>query len=165
MAAGMNLCLTKPIIWPDLFAALAPIASHPQATPAQAPKAPKPASVSTVAAMQAPLLDHAALRELKANIPAPQFQGLVGRALTGIEETCGRMAPGDRAQLAQEAHRLRGTAGSFGFRRIAALSGLLEEQMATPGNPEPLIAELRAAARQSRAALEDCLAADTPTLH
>ena len=26
LAAGMNLCLTKPIVWPDLFAALAEVA-------------------------------------------------------------------------------------------------------------------------------------------
>ncbi|MGD9511774.1 MAG: ATP-binding protein, partial [Geminicoccaceae bacterium] len=163
LSAGMSLCLTKPIIWPDLFAALAPIAARSAGTPSEAP-APRLAPVSTVAAMASPLLDRAVLQELQANIPAPQFQGLVGRALTGIEDACARMAPGDRWQLAQEAHRLRGTAGSFGFRRIAAVAGLLEEQMAADGDPEPMIADLKTAARETRDALGECLTAEALTL-
>ena len=31
MAAGMNLCLTKPVVWPDLFAALASVAESERA--------------------------------------------------------------------------------------------------------------------------------------
>jgi HPt (histidine-containing phosphotransfer) domain-containing protein len=165
MAAGMNLCLTKPIIWPDLFAALISVASRSPTAQAELPNEPKAARSWTETAAAAPLIDHAALGELKANIPAPQFQGLVGRALTGIEESCARMTPDDRGQLAQEAHRLRGTAGSFGFRRIAVVAQLLEEQMGGSGNAEPLITDLRTAARETRAALEECFAAESLTLY
>ncbi len=161
LAAGMNLCLTKPIVWPDLFAALAPIASGSLSVPAPARAAPVPTAAPTQAVLEVPLLDHASLHELKANIPAGHLQGLVGRAVTGMEEACARMSARDRAQLAEEAHRLRGTAGSFGFSRVSALAGLIEELASAGHDAEQLILELKAAARETRAALEESTIADT----
>jgi HPt (histidine-containing phosphotransfer) domain-containing protein len=117
------------------------------------------------AALEVPLLDHASLHELRANIPASHFQGLIGRAVAGMEEACARMSARDGARLAQEAHRLRGTAGSFGFTRVSALAGLVEERAAAGHDAEQLILALKAAAHETRAALEDCLASDAMAEH
>src|SRR4051794_12766788 len=87
LAAGMNFCLTKPVVWPDLFAALASVASG-NATPAGVmPAAAAEAAVAAPAfepgPEDVPLLDLGLLQELARNVPAPAFRGLLDRGLAG----------------------------------------------------------------------------------
>ncbi|MCM3541349.1 Hpt domain-containing protein, partial [Priestia endophytica] len=75
-------------------------------------------------------------------------------------QSCGRLraALDDPERLRQEAHRLRGTSGSFGLARIAALAGILEQRVARGEGVADIVGELERAAaaaqEQMSAALE-----------
>jgi PAS domain S-box-containing protein len=148
LASGMNLCLTKPVVWPDLFGALAAVATGrpAPAEPADGKAAPPPPP-----AADAPLLDRKLLDGLVRNTSPELFRNLFSRGLDSAEESCRRLraALGDGAELAREAHRLRGTSGSFGLARISALAGAIEDGA---GDPAGLVARLEAAVAASRQA-------------
>ena len=129
LAAGMERCLTKPVLWPELFAALAAVANDQlTATPAAiAAEEPSPRSST----LGVPLLDQALLEGMTRNLPADAMGKLLVRGLLAAAESHRRleMALGDPVVLAREAHRLRGTAGSFGLARIAALAADIEDRL------------------------------------
>jgi CheY-like chemotaxis protein/HPt (histidine-containing phosphotransfer) domain-containing protein len=131
LAAGMDRCLTKPVIWPELFAALAAVAGSAMPAP-ELPPGPEPAALPPAATPPtAPLLDQALLAGLARNLPPGALDKLMARGLDGAAASCRRLraALDDPKALAAEAHRLRGTAGSFGLARIAALAAQIEDRL------------------------------------
>ena len=152
LAAGMNLCLTKPVIWPELFAALAGVAG----TEMPPMHGPHPAD----AADPPQLIDRRLLEGLAANLPPEAFKQLVRRGLDGASKSCLllREACGQPAGLARTAHRLRGTAGTFGFARIATLAGAIEAQAEHEPALAALLGELEQVVAATRAGVEQLLA-------
>ena len=134
LAAGMDQCLTKPVVWPELFAVLAKVATGDRlGTAARTQQSTPIAAAATLAAP--PLLDMAMLKGMAQALPPAVFRQLLARGLDNAEHGHQQMAMalGDPILLAQEAHRLRGTSGSFGLMRIAGLVGAIEET----GRPWP----------------------------
>ncbi|MFZ1429521.1 MAG: ATP-binding protein [Geminicoccaceae bacterium] len=152
LTAGMNRCLTKPVVWPDLFAALAEVAAGQLVVSAGTPV--RQAAPSTDATE--PLLDLAMLAGMARTLPPAVFRQLLARGLEGAARSQQQLwaALGDPLLLAQEAHRLRGTAGSFGLARISALARAIESQPDESGDVALLVAELEAALTATRAAAE-----------
>jgi PAS domain S-box-containing protein len=159
IASGMNLCLTKPVVWPDLFAALAGAANGrlpaPSAPPEPPPPPPQPAADVTDTRGN-PLLDHTVIEGLTRNTSADIVRTLLSRGLESADESIRRLQTilGDGVELAREAHRLRGTAGSFGLARVSSLAGAIED-----GLPDcdagALVGELGAALQDTRAAAKE----------
>ncbi|MGD9510146.1 MAG: ATP-binding protein, partial [Geminicoccaceae bacterium] len=120
LRAGMDRVLGKPIVWPELLSALAALDGRPAVEP-------KPEPTDTEA--DAALLDLAVIDGMAAHLPPEILTQLLQRGMAGAEESCGRLraVAGDPGALRREAHRLRGTSGSFGLARIAALAGQIED--------------------------------------
>ncbi len=148
LAAGMNLCLTKPIVWRDLFAALAEIA-------AADPTAPSPETEPSMASDQ-PLLNRELLEGMARNVPPQVFRKLMSRGLDGAVESFDLLlkALGDRERLLQLAHRLRGTAGSFGLARVSVLASMIEERADRGEDVADLVVELGRVVQISRTAMQ-----------
>ena len=156
LAAGMNRWLTKPVIWPDLFAALAAVADS------QAPAPTMPAGREAAAATEAePLLNREMLRGIADNLGPAAFDILVARGFDSAVEGCARVrdAVNDQPRLVQEAHRLRGTAGSFGFARISALAGAIEVRVEHAAAVHELMEQLDTALTATRTEVEQMIAA------
>ena len=155
LAAGINLCLTKPVVWADLFAALASVADR--SAPVTDELAQQPAVLPTLehGLSDVPVLDLALLQGLAQNLPESAFHGLLRRGLAGAGESCLRLraALADPDLLAKEAHRLRGTSGTFGFARVSAIAGLLEERIAHGGDSSGLMADLEIALEATEQAI------------
>ena len=86
--------------------------------------------------------------------PAADLKGVELRTTTLPEAL--PLITGDPDRLRQEAHRLRGTSGSFGLARISALAGALEDRAAQGEIVIELVSELEraaAAAHQSSLAV------------
>lgn len=129
LAAGMNLCLTKPIIWPELFAVLADIASGRLASASPSVQAMRRAEAPDPCPAEVPLVDHRMLAAMAASLPPGACRTLLARGLEGARLSCGRLRSSMESPevMLREAHRLRGTAGSFGLVGISALAGRIEE--------------------------------------
>ncbi|WP_322100161.1 ATP-binding protein [Geminicoccus harenae] len=156
LSTGMNRCLTKPVVWSELFAALAAVASGSLAPagPTAVPEA-LPAATDEV-----PLLDVTRLDAMSAGMPAETFARMLARGITSAEAACGRLRSlaGDRDALAREAHRLRGTAGTFGLRRVATLAEAIEARALAGTDPGLLVdalAEACAASAEAAATWHD----------
>ena len=136
-AAGIDACVSKPIDWSHLFATIAEIAGRrpsasgrpppaadscgTDAAPAPDPRLAAPESGETTAP---PLLDDVTIGQIAAGLPPDAVTTLLRRALDSAGRSCAQIAastsePGD---VAAELHRLKGTSGSFGFRRVSALA-------------------------------------------
>ncbi|HEX2525481.1 MAG TPA: PAS domain S-box protein [Geminicoccus sp.] len=158
LAAGMNACLTKPIVWEQLYAALASI-SHGQraesgleAAAGKAPAKPYP----TDAAGEQPLVDRGRIDAMASRMPPAMFHAMVTRAVEGARESCQRLRDvcGDAEALTKEAHRLRGTAGTFGLTRVSSLAGAIEDQLRRGGTDVgAALCSLEAALEESRTVL------------
>ncbi len=157
LAAGMNRCLTKPIHWPDLFTALAEVEKGAQAAPPPALAPAPPASLP-------PVLDLGMLSAMAGQLPPLVFQQLLRRGLSGAAESCQRLsaADGDQELQRQEAHRLRGTAGSFGLARVSALAGTIEDRLERNEAVTDLLADLDEAVSVTRVALAEYEVAAQP---
>ena len=150
LAAGMTRVLAKPIVWPQLWAALADL-------PAPGAAPPQPADLVD---RSLPDIDRDLIDGLARQVPPAALQRLLRQGLDGAVQSCGRLraALDDPERLRQEAHRLRGTSGSFGLARIAALAGILEQRVARGEGVADIVGELERAAaaaqEQMPAALE-----------
>ena len=145
LRAGMDLCLTKPVVWPDLFAALARVAADQDtAAPAAAPLEVAPMTEPEADHRKVPLLDQGLLTGMAQALPAAAYDKLMDRGLESARDGCRRLigALGQQDQLMQEAHRLRGTSGSFGLARISALAGEVENRAAQRLDVATLLVEL-----------------------
>ncbi len=149
LAAGMSRVLTKPVAWVELFEALASFAADDPAR-AEGPGRPKSDSVGAL-----PPLDEKALAALAKGLDPDMLQGFLTRALTAAEQAAAELAGlEDRAEMARVAHRLRGTAASFGLVQVAAIAGSIEEEALQAADPVAAMARLGEALRSARVAIE-----------
>ena len=156
LSAGMNAVLAKPIVWPQLLAAIAGLSSGATASPATPidASAPSVAEPNLVDA-ELPDLDHKLLDSLAQQLPPETLQRLLRQGLDGASQSCVllRAALGDPALLRQEAHRLRGTSGSFGLARVSALAGAIEDRAVRGEDVADLLPELERATAAAHASL------------
>ena len=140
LAAGMDGCLTKPVDWGELFAALA---RH--GGPGRAAGGGDRLARDRGRPAGAPLVDRAMLDGLAVRLPAEAFAGLVRRGIGNAERACGRLGtlPAGSEELAREAHSLKGTSGSFGLRRVSAVAGEIEEAAKAGEDVSGLVARLK----------------------
>ena len=104
---------------------------------------------------ETPLLDSKLLTGLASNLPPQALEKLLRRGLDGADQSCGRLhaARHHPAMLAQEAHRLRGTAGSFGLARVAALAGAIKDRLRRQDDVANLLVDLATTLAASRLAM------------
>jgi CheY-like chemotaxis protein len=143
LAVGMNRCLVKPIVWNDLFAALGAIAAG---TAPPEDRAPQEAA-DPVDLFEQPLVEQDRIDGMALKIGPEMVRQMLMRGLTGAAESLDRLRgnTGDSDAVAKEAHRLRGTAGTFGLARISALAGAIEQASANgkgSAEKEEVLAEL-----------------------
>ena len=141
LAAGMDRCLTKPIAWPELFSALAGAARSTG-------KAAAPVPGSGARGPQPPVLDPSAARMTADAVS----MDLLRRVVDDTERSCERLGawpPGSPEQL-EEAHRLKGTAGLFGLRRVSAAAAEVEAGARSGQDTAAAMARLAAAVAATR---------------
>ena len=155
LASGMNLCLTKPIIWRDLFAALADVASGSLPSARQVAPVDEASWEAGYAHADGPLLNLELLEGMARTVPTAVYKKLLARGLDGAVESSNLLqaAGDDRIRLQQLAHRLRGTAGTFGLARISVLAGLIEERASRGEDVADLITELERVVQITRTAV------------
>ena len=153
--AGMTKVLAKPIVWSHLLAALTDLPAG-GAAPAADAKATMPGPPAGFVDASLPDIDRNVIDGLARQLPPAALQRMLRQGLDGATQSCVRLraAVGDPDRLRQEAHRLRGTSGSFGLARISALAGALEDRAAQGEIVMELVSELeRAAAAAQRSSL------------
>ena len=165
LAAGMNRVLGKPIVWPELLGALAGLAPSvpsgeppPEARPVMgtATDLTSPAVPVSVAGVPVPDLDQEMIAGMTRQLPPAVTARLLRQGLDGASRSCAELqeALGDPVRLQREAHRLRGTAGSFGLARLSALAGSIEDRATRGLDVADLVGELVQAAAAARTALD-----------
>jgi CheY-like chemotaxis protein len=143
IAAGMNLCLSKPIAWAKLSSAMAELAGMGERPPAEAPRAAGNA------------VDWAFVAEVFAGMPE-QSASYLGRAILDARAVAAeiRDAREDRPKAARLAHRLKGTARSFGLVAVADRAEEIEKAAKAEEDVERLLPGLDTALDATAAALE-----------
>lgn len=166
LAAGMNRVLGKPIIWPELLAALAvlgPSVAADEPSPTAMPvmdtvadPAPSGADVDALG-VPVPDLDHALITGMTRQLPPAVVARLLRQGLEAASRSSAELqaAVGDPVRLRQEAHRLRGAAGSFGLARLSALAGSIEDRASRGLDVADLVGELAQATAAVRMALDE----------
>ncbi|MFZ1427118.1 MAG: ATP-binding protein [Geminicoccaceae bacterium] len=174
LAAGMNRVLGKPIVWPELLAALAELKPSvaagepsPTAIPVMdtaADPAPSGAEVNSVG-VPVPDLDHALITGMTRQLPPAVVARLLRQGLDGASRSSAELqeAVSDPVRLQREAHRLRGTAGSFGLARLSALAGSIEDRASRGLAVVDLVGELAQATTAARTALDELDLAPVPS--
>jgi CheY-like chemotaxis protein/HPt (histidine-containing phosphotransfer) domain-containing protein len=162
LAAGMDDYLAKPIRDADLQRVIARWLGRSDPPPAGANgSAQPPGRGAAHPPGDVPLLDEGVLAQLRESLSAEQLPLLLDaleaqvRVSVGeIEQAVGR---GDLLQVREVAHRLKGSAASFGAARLQALCLHLEHSGrvadAVPGDTE--LSQLRACAAETLAALRE----------
>ncbi|WP_159715757.1 ATP-binding protein [Geminicoccus flavidas] len=137
-AAGMSQVLTKPVIWDDLFRALPTAPKNVQ--PAQVPEDRAPES-------DEPLLDRERIEGLKAMAGPEKLTQFLSGALSSAEQLAAEVErlQDDLQAVAGPAHRLAGTAPSFGLLRIGVLARSIEQQAKAGHETGDLVVRLRQA--------------------
>ena len=89
--------------------------------------------------------------------PAEAFAGLVRRGIENAERACARLPalPAGSEEQVREAHSLKGTAGTFGLRRVSAIAGEVEEAARGGREVSELVGRLAAAVAATREALRE----------
>ena len=142
LAAGMDLCLTKPVAWGELLAALARAAGEPVASP----------DGGGTGGAGTPLLAGVAAGPRDARLA-----GLLGRALAEVERGCARLRelPAGSPELAEEAHRLKGAAGLYGLARVSKVGGEIETAVRAGREVAGLVERLVETVAATREALHE----------
>ncbi|HEX2528771.1 MAG TPA: ATP-binding protein [Geminicoccus sp.] len=144
LQAGMNRCLPKPCSWPELFTALLQVASRPDDTIV---------SHRDEAPSDVPLFDRFGL-----NLAASQAaKDLLPQVIEEALRVCAqlRLAPASPEEMRQEAHKLKGTAGLFGLRRIRLAAIELHAAASKPDEVPKALDHLSAAVDATRDELAD----------
>ena len=146
------LFLGLPPAWGAVAAA---IRGRVPAPAAADPTAPSPETEPSMASDQ-PLLNRELLEGMARNVPPQVFRKLMSRGLDGAVESFDLLlkALGDRERLLQLAHRLRGTAGSFGLARVSVLASMIEERADRGEDVADLVVELGRVVQISRTAMQ-----------
>jgi PAS domain S-box-containing protein len=149
LEAGMNGHVAKPLDPMVLLAAV---------DEALAGRQPERAAARDV---DPPLLDRAALEELRGGIEPGRLPALIAVFVEETEERLAALAAarasGDTATLARLAHALKSAAGTFGAAALARRAGLVEQacRAGDAASADRLAAGLDALARRSLAALTE----------
>ena len=122
LEAGFDAVLHKPVAWDELFATLARLARG------RAPPAPDGPPGEGPAAPDAPPVDWRFVAAALGGLPRAEADGYLAQALADAREGLAGLGdpaldPRARARLA---HRLKGTARSFGLRAIGAAAEAVE---------------------------------------
>ena len=145
-------CLTKPVVWNELFRALAGVArqgSNPEVKPAPPPEPPPR---DHAGGSEPELLDGERLAGLEAMAGPARLATFVANAFTSAEYLYAEIArlQDDRPDIARLAHRLAGTAPSFGLTRIGEVARRLEHQASATDEIDPTVAQLGQAIEATR---------------
>jgi CheY-like chemotaxis protein len=145
LAAGMDACLAKPIVWDELWAALREHGGgepQPEALPATEPAGPV-------------LVDMQVLDNLRKLAPGAALAKLIEGTLNTAEQCVATLAAANPAEaVVAHAHKLKGTAGTFGLSRISELAAAIEAIAKEGGDAQSLVPELRKALDATRGELE-----------
>jgi CheY-like chemotaxis protein len=149
LAAGMNACLSKPIDWNEMNAAIAHYGDS-------APSAAR--SVQAAGPLERPddgegaVLDAEKLERLM-ELAGDQAPDLIATGLDGHATSCERMlVPGATAEVIHhEAHKIKGSAGTLGLVALARLAAEIEASARQGDRPEHLLQELRPTLARTRA--------------
>jgi len=134
LAAGMDDYISKPVRWSELSATLSRWIGRPAVAGRQAMAEEETAGRGepTQASPAGPL-DEATLRNLKRLVPREHPSALVelvesflGSTEARLPSLAAAIAGGDSHQVAQLAHSLKGSTGSFGALRLSGMLGQLE---------------------------------------
>jgi len=153
LGAGMDECLTKPIEWDQLAAA---IARHAAAAAGQRPPQPQAAAhhVRALPGIDAPLLDERQIASLRALGDESSFMQLMQRIMGSVQGAVDEIsAEATTGPIGATAHRLKGSAGMGGMSRISALAASLEDACARGTEVRGLVQQLTDALHETRAAL------------
>ena len=127
LKAGMNDCVTKPIVKAKLVAVLAKILAPVEATPSD--RSPSPGETAD-GADDVPLLDEDAIADLAEALGEAALAPIMGRLVNDVAEATGLIAQAlvDRSisELARQSHILSGCCGSFGTPRLHRLADRVE---------------------------------------
>jgi signal transduction histidine kinase/HPt (histidine-containing phosphotransfer) domain-containing protein/ActR/RegA family two-component response regulator len=159
LAAGMEDCLTKPIVYEALVAALARWGAEPG--PAGA--------VSHASKPETPILNEdGPLAPLERSLPQDQFRSILRAYLADAEARRIRILEageqGNVAALTRDAHDLASTSGNVGAERLAELARRLEKacRAGDAAAIEALAADIDPAVRTAAAALKARFLAAAP---
>jgi signal transduction histidine kinase/FixJ family two-component response regulator len=154
LAAGMNECLMKPIDWQALFDTVNRYANFadPQVPVHASPAAPgqdlSRLTELVATADAAPLIDEAAVQGLRRFATGEKLRKLLDAGLHAADQTVEQMRkPEGHAQIKQLAHKLKGSAGTLGFARVAQLAARIESAADSPpgsADVDQLVEQLQA---------------------
>ena len=151
LMAGMNDCLVKPYDWEQLSAAI----ERSAAAGDSAPSAQAGAERQVTGRPETRLVTPEVLSRLQRTAGPDQLRMMVRMGIDAYECYCDAMldpASGP-ADVGREAHKLRGSAGTFGFERISAIAAQIEDAIDGRSNADGLVHELKAAITETRAEL------------
>jgi signal transduction histidine kinase/DNA-binding response OmpR family regulator len=163
LAAGMDQCLTKPIEWDQLLAAIDRQVARREASGAalsatsSSHEALAPADDPVTQVKASPLLDHATLDALAQMASRAELAEWLQLALDGYLGACKQMASAgnDAGSVTREAHKIKGSAGSLGLRQLHTLATALEQD-AREGIPQGAqVVALEQAVVDTRKALQE----------
>ena len=99
-----------------------------------------------------PDLDHALITGMTRQLPPAVVARLLRQGLDGASRSSAELqeAVSDPVRLQREAHRLRGTAGSFGLAQIAALAAQIEDRLRQQLDVQDLLRDLEHTVPASR---------------
>ncbi|MGE4239374.1 Hpt domain-containing protein [Ramlibacter sp.] len=111
-------------------------------------------SITTSTSADLPLVESKAIGVMERYLPAQEVRVLVEAGLAACERFCITLKSGRaEAQLVRsEAHKLRGSAGTLGFARVASIAARIEHASALDA---ALVSELEHAATATSAAVRD----------
>jgi CheY-like chemotaxis protein len=155
LAAGMDRVLAKPVAWPELFAAMAELTFDGNRAAAESPRA----EVAAESATAPSLLDPAVLAAIGEGMEPEVLAGFLRKAVAEAERAQEVLEglPDQPDEARRVAHRLRGTAGSFGLARVGALAGAIENRLECGEDATGLVAKLRQVVAATRTEVEDFL--------
>ncbi|MQP65031.1 response regulator [Niveispirillum sp. SYP-B3756] len=134
-AAGMDDYISKPVEYQAFLAKVRSWSGRGRAPDAVAATDPAPP----------PGIDEAAILQIQALMPPPQFTILMGNFLANSRQRLARVAAarlsGDLGALGHDLHDLISTTGSFGCRDLVVLGREVEAAIRT-GQPDPALTRL-----------------------
>jgi CheY-like chemotaxis protein len=164
LQAGMDECLTKPIEWDRLGAAISRYSVAGAREDAHAEADDEEDDAPAQQPMDVPLLEARQIASLRDLASEPEFLVLMQSILDSVQRTVDEIAGAvEMGPMAAAAHRLKGSAGMGGLARVSVLAGTLEEACGSGVvDVRGLQQQLAESLRDTRAALEAGRVMGTP---
>ena len=149
LTAGMNDCLVKPYDWDQIAAAI------DRAGGESAPDAQYNADRQVTQRPATRLVTPEVLSRLQRTAGPEQLRMMVRMGIDAYEcySDVMRDPASGSADIGREAHKLSGSAGTFGFERIGAIAAQIEDATDVGLDTGTLVHELKAAIDETRAEL------------